>query len=59
MDLLSSCKAGSADREQRGADYGAEARRSQLPILESRGAGAESEYRRQPGTVEICVGGNR
>ena len=24
-------------------------------LPESRGTGAESEYRRQPGTVEICV----
>ena len=56
LEKLSGCKAGGADREQRGADYGAETGRSKLPASESRGEGAESEYRRQRGAVEICVG---
>lgn len=45
-DLIIDCFAGGgADRKQRGAGYGAETGRGQLPVLESRRAGAESEYR--------------
>lgn len=44
-------------RELVAADYGSETGRGQLPVLESRRAGAESEYRRQPVAVEICVSG--
>ena len=41
LEKLSSRKADGADREQRGADHGSKAGRSQLLVLKSRGAGAE------------------
>ena len=38
---LPGCKAGGADWEQRGADHGAKAGRSKLPVSKSRSAGAQ------------------
>lgn len=41
VETVPDCKAGGADREQCGADYGGKVSRSQLLVLKSRGAGAE------------------